>query len=344
MWSGGTVLKEGTYGCTFTESTLQCADGTPIGTKGIVKLTQDAYATYEMTLADRVRALPGWERYYLVPERSCTPSEHQDKAARKDLKRCLLLKDVPLSEFRLLSMAHGGVDLHRYSILQPAFRFPQVVTQLLAAGALLTLHRLVHTDLHRGNVVVDSFGVCRFIDFNVSLDARSPPKESTLSSQHSLTLEQSAPDYTLVNAVAQGIDPYRVIDALFKKQKILKTMSVLLSYPLPQMKADLTHGYESSESIQTGNRVAWFRAHWHTVDSWSIGVLLVSLWNQFLVSVPDPEAWKASQPLDALRSVVRRMCELDANRRWDAVQALKQWAPSHELLRTRWATEWLASV
>lgn len=336
---GGRLLAYGRYGCVFTSS-LHCKNKPPaIEDKHlptITKLIEQDYAEIEFKMASIVRKIPLWKQYFAVSESICEPAKKQTES---DLKKCPVVKGEPLSNFRVLSMAYRGVPIDSFRMNVKTFDPIAFISHFLEAGALLTLFGVVHRDIHRGNILIDTFGVPRIIDFNLAVYAKDDVAEDMFLHSHTLQVSQESPDATLVNATAHGYDGRRVIDSLLSKKEILKKIQSLLGVSTQYMRQRLNHFYQHSDSVKSGDSAAWFRSYWTKIDSWSVGVNIVFQIIKWSIS----PAFSLGPQQKKLFDVLRKMCEVSPLDRIDCVQALHLWNPSHLILQ-RYGKEWLAKV
>jgi hypothetical protein len=72
---GGKQIGEGTYGCAFVPP-LACKSGLVVPGEMVGKLTSKGDARREIFIANRLRQMPLYANYFLLPEpESCEPLE-----------------------------------------------------------------------------------------------------------------------------------------------------------------------------------------------------------------------------------------------------------------------------
>ena len=266
----------------------------------------------------------------------CEPSKSQTE---KDLSKCHVLKENPLSDFSILSMTYHGVPIDAFRVNFTTFRPITFISHLLEAGALLNLFGVVHRDLHQGNILVDQHNVPRIIDVNLSVFAKEDVTEDDLLHQYTIHVGQEPPDATIVNGIVHGHDGIRVIDSILTKKVILKKIQTLLGVTPQQMKASLYHFYQQSKSVKDGDSAAWFRSYWTKYDSWGIGINIVFQIIKWSIST----AFSIESHKAKLYPILRKMCAVSPLDRIDCVQALHQWDPNHFIIQ-RYGKEWLKKV
>jgi len=365
---GGRLVGQGLYGCVFS-TPLSCKKGTeqetkrpkgskeskgPKGPKGpktlkepkgpkaptveLTKLTTPIDADIELSMGDTIRRIPLWRNYFAVAESMCVPSQKQKE---KELNACEILHDRPLSDFRALRMADAGTPLDHYAMNMKTFHVMRFATHLLEAGALLTLFGVVHRDLHQGNVVVDPHQVPRIIDFNLAIPiATKGDLEALVSHQYDYRISHEPPDSTLLMAVAQGKRVSSAIHMMVTKKRILVMLRSLLGMSEAELERQL-EDVAQEPTVRAGDSAAWFRAHWRTIDSWGIGVMLLDLLSKWSM-------WPAFNAQFApyrekMYHVIRQMCVIHPAKRMDCVEALQFLHPTSGILRA-YGSKWLQAL
>jgi len=329
---GGKLKDEGGYSCIFSPP-LKCKD-TPLTISDVSsdltygKLMKIKDADKEFSIANiisripHIKGIPLWKNYFVVSESICSPSISQND---KDLSKCEVLKDHKMSEFKLTIMPFRGVALDRYAYRQD-FDFDAFALHLIEAGALLNIFGIVHKDLHKGNVLVDKHDVPRIIDFNLSIDTRSPLNLRTHS--HSYKLTQEPPDATIINAISlnKGYKMDVVIKNICKKS-IIKDISLLLNISHDDIFNSITRYYESITSDSE-----WFLNYWSKIDSWSIGVIIV----QIIIIINKDIS-------QTMKNMLKKMCAVNPNERIDCVQALRYLNPENFIVK-KYGENWFSKA
>lgn len=343
------LLQQGVYGCIFT-SKLQCKKNSVV----IVDHAKDANqgakvnkllfiddANTEIEISRRINQIPYSKHYFVVSESICEPANNQTEAG---LNECTVIEGRSLTDFRILSIPYGGVDLKQYKPDVSRFSLTYFFSRLVEAGALMNLFGIVHGDLHEGNVVVDNHGVPRIIDFNISFNVKNrEDMMRKLPHVHNLDIVQESPDYVLINAVSSQLDPYTVMESILEKKVGLSNITSILGVSQNQMKNDLNEFYKQSASAKSGNLMEWFDSHWHTIDSWSIAYLIIQRWKTMLVFPSFMEKLENDVKKDQMTAILRKMTNMNPFMRIDCVQALAEWNPSHHILSLPVAKRWLES-
>lgn len=338
---GGKLIGEGTYGCVFRPS-LYCKykKDQPKADKKeqlITKIIKTDSAEVEYSIANIIRGIPLWKNYFSVATSICEPNVKQTD---KDFTKCEELSSRPLSGFRLLSLTYAGVQLDRYKFSVETFDMMKFFTHLISAGALLALFGIVHRDLHQGNVLVDMEVVPRIIDFNLSI-IKEQIHTDDLIHTHNVMYPQESPDATLMNSIGWGYKPSSVIRSIITKKPVIKKIRSVLGITYETMLEQLEQFAATSASITSGNSLMWFNTYWRTIDSWSIGCIMVevlstlSVWANFTPMIMKHRA--------KLMPLLRRMCAVNPIQRVDCVQALYYLQPDHFIIR-KYGKAWLDKV
>lgn len=343
--TGGNLYDQGGYGCVFLP-TLHCKSTSETvkgdGTMNFIdKLMDKDNADVEFTLAQRVRRIPLWKNYFIIPESTCTPAPIEQQS-EKQLHMCDILDERPLNSFRILRMPFGGTSLSQAYIRmnKDGNGLYDFIVHLFEASALLQMFGIVHRDIHQGNILVDKTGVPRLIDFNLSIDIRAPLQQMELLHGIGYNLFQESPDSCLVNAVAQGKDGFAIIDAFFSERKSLRKIQSLLGISLQTMREQLEYFYMHSRGAQSGDIIAWFKTYWPTIDSWAIGINIVyilldhMLWPRFVHG--DYQNYK-----ERLLPILRDMLNCNPAKRIDCVQALARLDADNYVIR-KYGASWLS--
>ncbi len=346
-YNGGSLYDQGYYGCVFMPK-LKCANDKltlPKNTQvkdGIIldKLIIASQAEEEFDISQTIQEIPLWKNYFIVSESICEPAPIE-KQNEKDLSKCKPLENNTLSAFKILRMTFGGVPLNLYKVNANNFPLLDMFKHVLEGISLLTLFGIVHRDLHQGNILIDKQGVARIIDFNLSINARHNITSSDIRHAYTLSPFQEPPDSTLVNAIALGYNGERIINAIINKKSILRNIQSVLGITLEDMYNSLYETYSNSSAIQEGNDAKWFRTYWRTIDSWAVGcnfiliIMKLSLWPEF------QSQWK--QIKSTMIPVLKKLCEVNPIKRYDAVQALAEIDPQNYIIR-KYAHNWLSKV
>ena len=341
---GGRLLDQGMYGCVFTPA-LKCK-GPSVKTDQedpfyppVSKLILTDDAKQEFAVSEIIRRLPDWKRYFAVSESMCDPSPKQTE---KEMKECEIINDVPLSEFKILSMPYRGTPVYRHRFQIKEFDFISFVRHMLEAGSMLALFGIVHRDLHLGNVLVDHKQVPRIIDFNLSIrvlaDSITP---AMISHTFKPQLIQEPPDSALIMGISQGYPSERVIQSIMRNKWILTKIQRLFGISKEVMAEKLRELSRRIHPIQHGDIVEWFRRYWSKIDSWAIGVMIIDRMSSFTLW-PEFGTMMESARIK-LHPILEKMCSIHPGDRIDCVEALEMLDPTNFVLRN-YGKAWLQKI
>ena len=353
MQDGGALLGKGVYGCILNHA-MSCKSGTrkqfPKEQSGIrlTKIMFERHARIEINIARMLHGIQGWDRYFAIPDSICEPAEMQSKETVDDLKSCDVAKRANKTDswdrVRILSMIYRGKNLKNYSYDMNTFQLLPFFIQLLEAGSQLTLHRIVHRDLHSANVLVDRFGRARFIDFNLSIHVTPTIPVSRLLHEYTSSLHQESPDMMLINALDYKMNGQRILQQFIKKRPLVRYMESVLSYSHTDIVDDLMVMHDLPCMLDV-DMEGWFQTYWNTIDSWSIAMLILDImqtlqYHPRFLSIYGSNKDMIQRNKTAIRRVLRLMCEMNPEHRIDCVQALKELDPAHPILKSSRAAEW----
>lgn len=350
---GGKLLASGTYGCIF-DKPLTCK-GKPqrISKKFIAKVTESIDAETELKIAALLRKAPLWKNYFILakPE-SCAPKPVKDQKD-EDVDDCKVLQEVPIQYMSQIYMPWGGKSLHELSMGPNKFHLVEFMKSMLEAVGTMTLQGVCHYDLHPGNIVVDTMGVARIIDFGMAFYGPTISKETvqmrwkilrfgTPDKQEHWISNQEPPEITIINAVIQ--EKYAIEDATRKtvyNKDIFKQMSKpFLGIPMESNVEEFIAFWDSSKACKQKDWVGFFRLYWPVFDSWALGTIFYNyLIRQLsLKTFADSAVWTEQQV--PIQTALRGLLEVNPRKRLDAIEALAILDPGNLWLQ-RFGTTWL---
>ena len=355
---GGSYIGSGVYGCTFRPPLL-CEGETALkpSVKGMVTKLQNKDNTMrEMNIFQHIRVIPLARNYFVYSsdERPCQPSE-LNKGHEPDLKYCDLINTYSLRGLWMYRMPYGGpITLSRLSF-NPArelaeFNFWKFGKHLLEAATLLLVNGIVHFDLHAGNIVIDDDDVPRVIDWGKALEGPYATGDELMTQiqnrKFDVRYTQEPPEIPLFVAQYKGIPIDSAINALFTGQKrkaIVQMLQYLLKVNQHQLRTQLENYRERTVYFEKQTDFPkWWKSHWTTYDSWSIGVILLRNYAT-IMKVGDKRIYQASysDKQTNILNALRGMCNFNCFERFNAAQALAAWDSPNNSILMRYGAKWL---
>jgi hypothetical protein len=168
---GGGFVGKGRYGCVFSPS-LSCQDNRRIDRETISKLISRENEKNEMRNLEKIRSIDPAEEFSINNVKTCVPASKQ----KQIFDECHISRaDVAQKpeKFLLLLQKYGGISIKRWLNIKNAPK-PSIINivgnmyNLLRGINVLRVNGLVHYDIRTTNIVIDSMGVMRLIDFGKS--------------------------------------------------------------------------------------------------------------------------------------------------------------------------------
>lgn len=345
---GGSLLGQGAYGCVFRPPLL-CENQVQMKNKEKLltsKIAEPNDIDKEVEVSAALRTIPLSRNYFIysVDKDSCIPS-FKNKRQEPDFDYCKMVKGHSLRSLRMYRMPFGGSQTLGSMKTGDfaAFDFWTFGKHLLEGVTLLLINGIVHLDLHAGNVLIDDNNIPRIIDWG---KAQRPFSEKQVLLAHIQRRRydpryvQEPPEIPLFVAKYLGLPTDATIETLFtnkSRKRVVMLMELLLGAKKETMRAQV-EAYRAASLFYDKNTdfVRWWKAHWATMDSWAIGVLLMNKLVMFLAA-GGSLGNKETQVYKALRGLLNFNCF----KRFNAAQALDAWDGAQNTILTRYASKWI---
>ena len=343
---GGSLLGQGVYGCAFTPP-LKCRgkpkNPTNAIQKRVGKITSLQDATFEYNISQHLRAVPLATNYFILSDDICTP-DIRTQQNDKDIALCTPLKQRRLPDFKQLSMPFGGTPLYNAKFIVAKFDIFEFAKHLLEAGSLLLLSGIVHTDLHMGNILVDTFNVPRIIDFGMAFVPALLTPEIVNNIQHppDFKFYQEPPEVSLMWAIKAEVAHINVPIEIIQQKPVFKDIHGFFGKSSEEMAAELEAFWIQSKSLQNKNYAEFIKTYWPQYDAWTFGTNLLYLLKMLSFYPQFQENPTYSKNKKLLEGVIKKLVEVNPQKRYDVIQALNELDAESYVLKT-YASEWLSS-
>ena len=350
---GGNVIGQGTYGCAVVPPLLckgrarherKEKSTSRKNKKSVGKVTLMMDAETEIYISKLLRKEKLWKNYFVLPELdTCEPVETNRS---ENWDSCGITSQYKPNQLRQLVSDFGGKSFSTLSglNLRPGvFDFFYFMRHTIEACALLTLNHIVHYDLHRANILVDSLGVPRLLDFGMAFNAEEIT-EKTLSDrwkQYDPKYDSEPPEITVITGIRKGMSLDAAIKDCVYGKPVFKTYELIFGIPREKLAGDFSRFLRNSKSFEKHEWVQFFQIYWPGFDSFALGAALLHIlqtqltWPSFVQS----EEWQSKE--SRIYDVLKRMIEINPSERFDCVEALALLDPENAVLKH--SGPWLAA-
>jgi hypothetical protein len=333
--SGGRLLGQGVYGCTF-EPAPRCAGGQVFsriqGLPAVGKVTVED-PKEEVGVGRAIMALPMAKQYFALPTESCKPAF---PIADEQAESCRFLDDEETKpvDLAMMVLPMAGQTLLKWSMDRPrlAANYRRLFVHLLEGMVIYQGAGYVHNDIHQDNVLVDGAGVARYIDFGLAFkvaDVRTW-RDANLGIRFKPKYVWQPPEVHLWRMIMNGV---RVADGVAQLKEVnpeYDQMEQLLPVRKSALAA-LTGLANTSSSIRRKDGGAYVRAYGKRFDAWRIGLCMWMLWVDLLAwsDINKTPLWDQR---DEIRRVLNGLTQFDPRDRITAAQALAELDPRSRLI------------
>jgi serine/threonine protein kinase len=344
---GGRILGEGVYGCAF-DTPLKCKNPTKTkiikskNTELVGKITSIYNAQHEFTIAQQLAKIPDSHNYFALIQELCTPLP-RSKQEEPDLKKCQFIEDQSLPNISQITMPFAGRPLRVIPKTAKQIDFLALGQQLLEAGTLLLLAKIVHRDIHFMNILMDSHKHARIIDFGLAWqpDAISLANLDSLFLKFEPRFTQEPPEVTCVNGYNERVPKHLILSRIADEKQVLTLKERVFGIPKWQQMEELKHFLFTSESIRTRNAYAFYKLYWSKFDAWSIGAILLTVYTELTFDPQFEKTPSIKKRIQGLLTIIKGLCSMDPAHRLDCAEALAIWAPESSILKRKEVKEWL---
>ena len=327
------IIGKGGYGCVFTPP-LPCRRSKSKKlikkTKVVGKVMKKDDSEIELNIGTLVKAIPGYERYYIVLEEDNCDTKNFQKLRKEYFSNCPTIQSVKNNDLQQLLSKYGGRSLHSISIT-PSFDFMDSFRHVLEGISKLNNQGICHLDIKLDNLLIDMNGTVRIIDFGISFLGDESTEQTVLEHQFPFSPEYDGfpPELTVQEGLVKGMNLNFAIQQSVIHKRILQTASNLLGMNIYKQQEDLRRFWKADPIWQeSGGRLwaKWFQAYWRAWDSWAVGVVFLKLLQKsFLLPSFINTIWKENGT--TIKIVLQGLLQTNPMNRLTATEAL-------ELLKT----------
>jgi len=313
------LLEQGTYGCAYMPS-LPCkktkAKGRTVG-----KVVYKKHSVAELSIANLIKSIPGWERYYIVQEEdNCNEKNFHSFHKQDYFKGCKIYHGHDNKLVQMLS-PYGGRSIKEISITT-SFNLLEFMRHVLEGISKLSGQGISHFDLNSGNILLDNFNTPRLIDFGHSIVGDHVTEADIKHRNYTFTpaYNYQSPEMAVQNAIVNGYTFSEAISSIKESKSILKD-SVLIGISLENHLDDMREFWANDTTWDGKSWIAFYRENWRKFDTWAVGVHGLKLLKKCFLLPGFSEKWKVDGPV--LKGVIKGCLQSNPMKRLTAAEALK---------------------
>lgn len=349
--TGGRILGQGVYGCVFTPPLL-CRGQKHLNPRSAGRLGKVAErddVRPELIIGSLLKNSTTASKYVIVPDLSslCVP-EQMSKQPEPEIDDCKVFKRRDVTKMFQYEMPFGGKELKAFlkdfKIDTDKFPYFRFFGEMLAVGAFLALHGIVHNDIHFGNILIDSDFHPRLIDFGRAYTNMSVTKELIVkleAGDFDPSYHQVPPEMSVKEGIDYAVPQSQILSEIRAKKSGLTTGERLLGMNRDKQMNELRQFITNSQSFKNHDWVSFFKTYWPQVDSWGMGAMLILLYSRMMLNRGFTQSTEFQQKRGIVETVLRRLLRASPAKRMDCVEALALYDPSNELIATPQGRKWL---
>lgn len=313
-------FAQGAYGC-IMKRPLPCKK-TKSKPSNLGKLASQKNAAHEVEVSNDLASIPNVDMYFVRTREADCSKEELDTYYTQYKGTCEFLNTIQKKNLDQVLTPYAGVTVRDYPF-KASFPF---LTQL---GHCLTglkeLHAIGygHFDIHSANILIDSKGVMRFIDFGKTYKGDSMTAEDVGHFKYPFTPEFNwqPPEFALMNAIQKEIGQEEALYKTMEKKGVFRLVESMLGLRVETQAAELQEFWKYSSSAQEKDWVLFFKLYWRKLDVWSLGVVFLEILKLLFHHASFvKEVW----PRDSVRitSVLKGMLQANPRERFSIEQCL----------------------
>ena len=344
--TGGAFISSGVYGCVFRPA-LPCKDGKLIDPKHLSNISKISsmdrkYLDKEVAVGRRIRKVPIADHYFaLARDGICEPPTEM-LAKDSGSGDCEMLHEDDNRKKYMIQQPFGGRDFEKTilgSYKPETVDFYKIGQRLLEGLVIMAVTGVVHTDLHRENVLIDTHENPKIIDFGAGVILGDSVK--ALVREFDPKYAQIAPEMSLWDAWKDKMETTSAARRIATEKSSMAMLRIYNGDTVDDQVRKLAEYRMRSSYFKRGDFEGWWAIHWPKIDVWSVGFILLHLWNRLSKYEGFAKNKVYIEKRRMILDVLRGMMDVNPIKRLNAVQALQKWAPSSVVLR-RYAGKWVS--
>jgi serine/threonine protein kinase len=324
---GGSMFAAGDYGCLFKNPTPVCeSTGKPINAEvGKIIVESGSGQQEEVKKTQIIKRIPELKNYVIVPTSICRAAAQQPDP---EWSNCFLTERE--SPMLILGMIDGGETL-KESLQKTSWfcrNFIPILEHLLEGLVLLHKKGWSHTDIHDKNILIDTNGTPRYIDFGLALNKKNPNKEELDKfSEYNVSLVFMPPEYHVYAMGVNGIDIQTGMLHIIS-QSIYSRIHNL--FPKSESIDSVIYKLIKNGDILT-DAVKYYSVFGDKTDIWSLGMVF---YRAYMHCLSFPEHLQITQfNKQRIKTILELMLAFNPDARGTAEECLRLVNPYNRFLR-----------
>jgi len=316
-------IEKGTYGCVYTPP-LPCKDSKASkGKRTVGKIIRKQDAVFELNLTSVIEGIPDWEDYFIIQEEDRCKSKNFSELRKDYQKNCSIFQRANNKNLTQLISSYGGRTLLSVQITSN-FNFMGTLKHILTAGSLLAESGICHYDIKETNIVVDSEGMVRMIDFGSAFIGDTISENNMWHQIYAGFLpeyEPQPPELSILDGFKEKMTIHECVPKIMAAKKVFKVIDNLFSISKSENEFRLYEFWKQQEEWKGGSWVPFFHKFWPVFDSWAVGVMFIRILNDCLMYPGFVErTWNPNKQV--IKKVMTGLLEVDPRMRLTCKEAL----------------------
>lgn len=315
-----TMIAQGSYGCAFTPP-LPCKKSRASSTERQVgKVIRKKHAKYELAISTLIKAIPGWERYFIIQEEDNCKSKNFEELRDMYENKCKTLRKATDASLMQLLSSYGGTSLFDLTLTNK-FDYIGSLRHVLEGVAKLQTQGICHYDLHDANILIDGRCTFRMIDFGAAFVGDDVSDSSIWRHIYDFQPDYPPcpPELAVQNGIYQDLSYGYSIQQTILQKKVFKQLERLLGVPVAGQ-ADALHAFWTT--WKGDSWPSFFHMYWRSWDTWAVGVMFLGILEKcFLLPAFVNGQWMANSR--TIKTVLKGLLCVDPTKRMTAETAVK---------------------